>query len=72
MYLRALYSTTILLSFSVGSVTTSYPYSIKNFEDMDGWRTDDNQIFSKSFWFQKHSRDQCTNDKRKACAKSGI
>lgn len=53
MYLRALYSTTILLSFSVGSVTTSYPYSIKKFEDVDGWRTDDNQIFNKSFWFQK-------------------
>lgn len=40
-------------SFSVGSVTISYPYGIKKFEDMDEWRTDDNQIISKTFWLQK-------------------
>ncbi|KAJ7407066.1 hypothetical protein BTVI_64102 [Pitangus sulphuratus] len=46
------------VSFSLGgSVTISYPYSIKKFEDMDEWRTDDNQILSKTFWLQKMFQD---------------
>lgn len=44
-------------SFSVGSVKTSYPYSIKKFEDMDEWKTDDNQILSQTFWLQKMFQD---------------
>lgn len=43
--------------FSVGSVKTSYPYSIKKSEDKDEWKTDDSQILSQIFWLQKIFQD---------------
>lgn len=39
--------------FYVGSVMITCPYRIKKFEGTDEKKTDNNQIFSKSFWLQK-------------------